>query len=398
MATTPTEKRKEQGKKVQESQESTAQKKSVQTSEKNTAKTSQKKVAQNSEESATQKKVTQKRAKPSTPLVSQPVPNVRRRYWSREEDRILLEVIKTTEKRKSGRIHWEEVAKQVHGRNRKQCSKRYSVISNQSETTKLKWKPEEDRLLVKAFESTKKRADGHPNWVAIAKKIDGRNRNQCYKRYGLISNLSATKNLRWVPDEDRLLLKAFTSTDKLPFGRPDWISIAKHLPGRNGRQCCERYTNICGRSKTRNIRWSPDEDRKLLKAFEDTDKHADGCPDWVSIAEQLDGRTRKQCSKRYFVLNTTSKTRNMRWGTEEDRMLLKAVETTEKLDDGKPDWDTIAKKVSGRSRIQCFSRYQYKFNRLLSGPGPIVKEAQRAVPKLSKVGALPITSPVHHEV
>ena len=313
---------------------------------------------------------TAKKGETTSSSVTEDAKETRRRYWSRDEDRILLQVYNNTVKKKNNRVNWDEIAKKVHGKTRRQCSKRYSVISSRSKTTNVKWTPEEDEALVKAFENTKKRASGHPNWVAIADKLEGRNRNQCFTRYSFISNRSSTRNIRWLATEDNVLLKAYSATVKFSDGRTDWATIADKLPGRNRRQCCERYGVICSRSKTTNIRWTPEEDQKLLKAFEDTAKHADGSPDWVTIAEKLDGRNRKQCSKRYSVKCSTSKTRNMRWSAEEDNTLMKAYANTPKLEDGRPNWESVARKVPGRNRIQCLSRYQYKLHHR---PGTVPK-------------------------
>ena len=303
-------------------------------------------------------KASKKRAQPSSKVVVQPAA-ARRRYWSSEEDRVLLGLLKNTVKRVDGRINWDAIAKKIDGRTRKQCSKRYDVISSQSKTTNMRWSSKEDSALLKIFESTDKRGDGKPDWVAIAKKLDGRNRNQCFKRYSLISSRSKTRNMRWVEVEDHILISALTTTKKCADGRTDWEAIAKQLPGRNKRQCCERHSLILCRSKTTNLRWTPEEDRKLLKAFETVKKHADDRPDWVAIAERLDGRNRKQCSKRYTVLSNLSKTKNVRWRSEEDRILLEAFESSKSPADGRPDWVAIAARVPGRSRIQCFNRYQY---------------------------------------
>ena len=315
--------------------------------------------------------------------------DTRRRYWSRDQDRVLLEVYSSTVKMKNNRVNWDAIAKKVHGKTRRQCSKRYTVISNRSKTSNVKWTPEEDDALIKAFETTKKRASGHPNWVAIATQLEGRNRNQCFTRYSFISNRSTTRNVRWHTVEDTVLMKAYADTPKFPDGRADWARIADQLPGRNRRQCCERYGVICSRSKTTNIRWTPEEDQKLLKAFEDTPKHADGSPDWVSIAEKLDGRNRKQCSKRYSVKCSTSKTRNMRWSVEEDETLMQAYANTPKLEDGRPNWEAVASKVPGRNRVQCLSRYQYKLhhrpapcNSHVSEKGvPLIKPREATIPQ-----------------
>jgi hypothetical protein len=102
-------------------------------------------------------------------------------------------------------------------------------------------------------------------------------------------------------------------------------------------------------------KWTAEEDDNLLRAAE---KFAG--TRWKAIAALIPGRTRKQCWNRWqYALDPsivrTSKRATGKWLTEEDKTLVSAV----KKHNGK-NWVEIAELVPGRTKRQCMDRW-HKF-------------------------------------
>jgi hypothetical protein len=98
-------------------------------------------------------------------------------------------------------------------------------------------------------------------------------------------------------------------------------------------------------------KWTAEEDEKLLRAAE---KFA--VTRWKTIAELIPGRTKKQCWNRWqyaldpSIVRMTERTG--KWLTEEDDQLLGAVEKH----NGK-NWDAISTLVPSRTKRQCMDRW-----------------------------------------
>lgn len=67
----------------------------------------------------------------------------------------------------------------------------------------------------------------------------------------------------WTKEEDKLLVEL---VGKL--GSKQWSQVAKHLPGRIGKQCRERYHNHLD-PDLRKDRWTDEEESILLKMQEE---------------------------------------------------------------------------------------------------------------------------------
>lgn len=88
-------------------------------------------------------------------------------------------------------------------------------------TPKSKWTPEEDRILLEQIEKT-----GPSNWNNIALSLPGRNGKQCRERW--IGKLSPenTKS-SWTTEEDIILLQCQRSMGN------KWSKFGSFLPGRS---------------------------------------------------------------------------------------------------------------------------------------------------------------------
>ena len=128
--------------------------------------------------------------------------------------------------------------------------------------------------------------------------------------------------------EDHVLLEAFKNTEKTTSGRyagkTNWQAIARHVHGRTSVQCKNRYLNHLTNGVAKKGPWTVDEDRILLEAYNNTDKHARGTTcagqtNWVAISKCLDGRSATQCRDRY--------NRNRKLAPQNNKSVKSAVNT-----------------------------------------------------------------------
>ena len=66
-------------------------------------------------------------------------------------------------------------------------------------------------------------------------------------------------NSPWSAEEDMVLKETV-----LKFGTQNWVIVSKHLPGRLGRQCRERWHNVLDPSIIRRA-WTREEDEFILR-------------------------------------------------------------------------------------------------------------------------------------
>lgn len=119
-------------------------------------------------------------------------------------------------------------------------------------------------------------------------------------------------------------------------------------------------------------KWAPEEDVLLMKAYE---KHG---PHWLSVAEEISGRTEDQCAKRYIeILGPSSEGRLRKWTLEEDLSLVSKV----KLYGTR--WRRISSELESRPSLTCRNRWRKIITSVVRGRAPpeivnAVKEKQEA--------------------
>lgn len=96
-----------------------------------------------------------------------------------------------------------------------------------------------------------------------------------------------TPRRRWKDWEDDLLMRVVAE-----HGPTRWNSLARHFPGRNGRQVRLRWMNHLQPSLDKRP-WRPEEDAVLLEAHKDLGNK------WAMIAIRLGGRTDNSVKNRY---------------------------------------------------------------------------------------------------
>jgi hypothetical protein len=102
---------------------------------------------------------------------------------------------------------------------------------------------------------------------------------------------SAVKKTKWTPDEDALLTESVHE-----HGMTNWTLISQSVPGRNGKQCRERWTNqLCPSLNKEN--WTHQEDITLLQQ-----QRIYGNV-WSQVARFLPGRSPSSVKNRWSWLS-----------------------------------------------------------------------------------------------
>jgi hypothetical protein len=224
--------------------------------------------------------------------------------------------------------------------------------------THRRWTSEEDATLTSAVTNTSKIKWGKEykiNWDAVAMLVPGRTKIQCWNRWKdfldpNIGRASGRTAGKWTADEDKKLKDAV-----LTRSGENWETIAALVPGRTKIQCSGRWYTILDTNidptTARVGRWTADEDKKLKNAAQ-----THGGKDWAAVAALVPGRTKKQCRQRWhdsMAVNIYPATaRAGKWSAVEDGKLKDAVQTH-----GGKDWAAITALVPGRTKRQCQHRW-----------------------------------------
>ena len=171
---------------------------------------------------------------------------------------------------------------------------------------KLPWKKHEDDLLEEAIKKY-----GPRKWSQIAKMVPGKTTKQCCDRWRVHVKGTIGRNA-WNRNEDAALEKAVCEMGQ------NWTLVAKAITGKTNKQCRDRFKNYVNPALNKSP-YTEAEDAFIMAS-------ANSGHGWANISDSLDGRTDAHVKLRFHQLSRASKASKTTKASKKESAALKPEE------------------------------------------------------------------------
>lgn len=209
------------------------------------------------------------------------------------------------------------------------------------------------------------------SWNEIANQLDRRSPLQTFVHFQSVFSRFYPSNVRWTQDEDDKLLN---SVDKHSVnGIINWGKVGQLIPLRNKTQCYNRFQIIAKFLTTKKGTFSRQENRAIIEYVEQFGENA-----FKRIpSEFLPGRSSIQIKNHYQIALKHNGAIHP-WTREEDAKLMHYVEKS-----GTNDWSAFARDLKTHNRLSCRTRYHTITRFLKKNPGSAMADVPTKLKKVT---------------